>query len=464
MRTPRGTGSKGRETDRIGMAEEGESRNSTITIVGSSSVLKDHAARWPLVRLGDVCEVITKGTTPTSIGFKFQEKGVNFLKIESFAADGSLVPEKVAHISSECHAAMMRSQLKAGDILFSIAGALGRVAIIKQKMLPANTNQALAIIRVKHDSGFDTEFLQMALQSPIIATQFKHMVKVTAQPNLSLSDIADFTLPLPPLSVQRAIVERLDSALARAGALEKRFAAIAQNAELSFKASLNEEFAGRTGGTGEASGTGDSSDSRSSSTSRNPSDPSKPWPLVRLGDVCEIDGKLVQDYAKYANYPHIGIDCIEKGTGALKGYRTVAEDKVKSGKYHFTPHHIIYSKIRPNLNKVATPEFEGLCSADSYAILPKSNCKRRWLAYFLRSENFLGYVVPISNTRAGMPKVNREELLAFEFPLPPLSVQRAIVSRLDAARKRADGIAALARQAAEAAANLRKALLKEAFE
>ena len=48
------------------------------------------------------------------------------------------------------------------------------------------------------------------------------------------------------------------------------------------------------------------------------------------------------------------------------------EDGVISGKYLFTDKHIIYSKIRPNLNKVALPDFDGLCSADAYPILPKT--------------------------------------------------------------------------------------------
>ena len=82
----------------------------------------------------------------------------------------------------------------------------------------------------------------------------------------------------------------------------------------------------------------------------------------------------------------------------------------------------------------------------------------------MRSDKFLNYVVPISNTRAGMPKVNREELMAFEFPLPPLSVQRAIVTRLDAARADGGRIEELARKGAEGCAALRAALLKEAFE
>ena len=79
----------------------------------------------------------------------------------------------------------------------------------------------------------------------------------------------------------------------------------------------------------------------------------KGWPVVSFPEFAEIDSRMTTDYEKYADYPHVGIDSIEKGTGALKGYRTVREDGVISGKYIFTPQHIIYSKIRPNLNKVA---------------------------------------------------------------------------------------------------------------
>ena len=116
---------------------------------------------------------------------------------------------------------------------------------------------------------------------------------------------------------------------------------------------------------------------------------SKGWSIVKFDEFAQIDGNMTTDYKKYADYPHIGIDSIEKGTGALKGYRTVKEDGVVSGKYIFTPQHIIYSKIRPNLNKVALPDFEGLCSADAYPILPNpKNCNRIFLALAMRSDYF----------------------------------------------------------------------------
>ena len=142
-----------------------------------------------------------------------------------------------------------------------------------------------------------------------------------------------------------------------------------------------------------------------------------------FSDFASIDAQMTTDYKKYADYPHIGIDSIEKDTGKLSGYRTVAEDNVKSGKYLFTKEHIIYSKIRPNLNKVALPTFCGLCSADSYPILPNNEmCNREYLAYVLRSQWFLAYIVPLSG-RSNMPKVNREQINGFSWPLPPLDEQ-----------------------------------------
>ena len=132
------------------------------------------------------------------------------------------------------------------------------------------------------------------------------------------------------------------------------------------------------------------------------------WPIKSFNDFAIIDGNMTTDYKKYADYPHVGIDSIEKGSGELHGYRTVSEDGVISGKYLFTPEHIIYSKIRPNLNKVALPDFYGLCSADAYPILArKENCNRIYLATVMRSKYFLDYILQFSS-RANMPKVNRK--------------------------------------------------------
>lgn len=149
----------------------------------------------------------------------------------------------------------------------------------------------------------------------------------------------------------------------------------------------------------------------------------KRWPIVGFKECADIDTNMIHNFEGYEDYPHIGINCIEKETGRLIGYRTIVEDGVISGKYLFTPKHIIYSKIRPNLNKVALPDFKGLCSADAYPILVKSEiCNREYFGYTLRSKYFLDYILAFSN-RTNLPKVNKNQVEGFMLPLPPIDLQ-----------------------------------------
>ena len=150
---------------------------------------------------------------------------------------------------------------------------------------------------------------------------------------------------------------------------------------------------------------------------------SKRWKIVGFNECAVIDTNMIHDFQGYEDYPHIGIDSIEKETGKLIGYRTIAEDGVISGKYFFTPQHIIYSKIRPNLNKVALPDFDGLCSADAYPILVKKEiCNREYMGYTLRNKYFLDYILAFSS-RTNLPKVNKSQVEGFKLPLPPIELQ-----------------------------------------
>ena len=163
--------------------------------------------KW--VRLGDIASKITKGTTPTSLGYDFTDSGVNFIKVESVSENGELIADKLAHISSDCNNKLKRSQLQENDILFSIAGAIGRTAIVKKEFLPANTNQAFAIIRVPTEY-IDYSFLIYALKSPALVRQYEKQKQGVAQINLSLQNVGDFLIPIFTFSEQRRIAATLD--------------------------------------------------------------------------------------------------------------------------------------------------------------------------------------------------------------------------------------------------------------
>lgn len=164
----------------------------------------------------------------------------------------------------------------------------------------------------------------------------------------------------------------------------------------------------------------------------------KNWQVVSFNECASIDTNMIRNFEGYEGYPHIGIDSIEKDTGRIFGYRTISEDGVISGKYLFTPKHIIYSKIRPNLNKVALPDFIGLCSADAYPILVKDTvCTREYFGYTLRSRIFLDYILAFSS-RTNLPKVNKSQVEGFKLPLPPIELQNQFadfVKQVDKSRE-----------------------------
>lgn len=161
---------------------------------------------FPVCKLLEQCEVITKGTTPTTIGFNFTDSGVNFVKIENITPESTFIPDGMMYISDECNSSMKRSQLKQGDILFSIAGAIGRCTIVTDDILPANINQALAIVRLRNDTVLDKKFLLAALKSKYVEDQYLALKRGAAQLNLSLKDVGNFTIPVPSSAMQEQFV------------------------------------------------------------------------------------------------------------------------------------------------------------------------------------------------------------------------------------------------------------------
>ncbi|MGZ6367418.1 MAG: restriction endonuclease subunit S [Ktedonobacteraceae bacterium] len=184
--------------------------------------LPGFSGEWEVKNLKNECEVITKGTTPTSLGKNFTTQGINFIKIESLTDDGYIIWDKLAFIDEETHNLLRRSQLKNKDILFSIAGALGRTTLVKQDILPANTNQALALIRLKDQSCIDHLFLTKYLTSPEIIRHIGSINVQAAQANLSLEDIRNFEIRVPPISEQQAITAILIDMDAEIAALEQK--------------------------------------------------------------------------------------------------------------------------------------------------------------------------------------------------------------------------------------------------
>jgi len=153
------------------------------------------------------------------------------------------------------------------------------------------------------------------------------------------------------------------------------------------------------------------------------------WQTVKFSQVASIKCNLVSP-RDYSDYPQVSPENIEKGTGKLLPWKTVEESGVISENHLFHEGQILYSKIRPKLNKVCIAPFSGLCSADMYPIESDQNI--RFLMYCMLSDSFVNQVSMVTEDRVKMPKINQNELgnLILAFPAS-LSEQKIISDYLD---------------------------------
>lgn len=147
------------------------------------------------VPLSDLCQIVTKGTTPTTLGKPFVKSGINFIKAESILDSHAIDKSKFAFIDEETNTLLKRSVIKAGDIVFTIAGTLGRFALIDKNVLPANTNQAVAIIRADVEKVLP-EYIYACFIGEWHNHYYTKRVQQAVQANLSLTTIKSLPIPL----------------------------------------------------------------------------------------------------------------------------------------------------------------------------------------------------------------------------------------------------------------------------
>jgi type I restriction enzyme S subunit len=165
-------------------------------------------SEWPSIRVFDLASKITKGSTPTKKDGGYSADGVNFLKAEAITDGGNIDKKKLTFVTLDIHEKYGRSQLKENDVLFTMAGVLGRSAMVRKEHLPANTNQAIALIRPVREKVFPP-YLFYALRRPALIYFVNNSTSQSAQPNINLAQIGDLTIPLPPLPEQKAIAHIL---------------------------------------------------------------------------------------------------------------------------------------------------------------------------------------------------------------------------------------------------------------
>ena len=326
--------------------------------------------------------------------------------------------------------------------LVSIAGTLGKTAIVKNDDLPLNTNQAVAFVRLKDNGEVSREYIRYAIDTPVIQNMLLSKTKVTAIPNLTLEIISECLIPFPPLAEQQRIVEQIESLFSKLDEAKEKAQEVIDGYEARNAAVYNDAFSGRL-----------------TAQWREDNYKENKWETKRFDEVADIKSNLVEP-SNYLEFPHIAPDNIEKRTGILLDYHTIAEDGVKSGKHRFYAGQILYSKIRPYLSKVVMVDFDGLCSADMYPIEAKENTK--YLLYYMLSDMFLEQASS-AGSRSVLPKINQKELSAIKVRITSDEEQKEVVRILDYLLPMMQQVRDKAVQVVDNIDTIKKSILAKAF-
>ena len=350
------------------------------------------------VKLGDVL-TISRGASPRPISkyITTHSDGINWIKIGDVEPNSFYITKTEEKITPE--GAQKSRLVKEGDFILSNSMSFGRPYILK---INGCVHDGWLILS-NYEKTLISSYLYYLLRSSVVQSQFDGSANGSTVRNLNSDIVRNVKVYIhTDKNVQKEIANRLDSIQS---AIDNK------NKQLSFlDEAVKSEFVEMFG---------------------NPIDNDKSFPKKRMTDVCPIQEaklQIVSDSVWLLN-----LDMIEQDTGTILDKQIVSMDEVGNSTIQFSSDHVLYSKLRPYLNKVALPDESGYASSELVPFFPKKEINKIYFAYLLRSDSF----VELINSKSGgakMPRASMDFIRKFEIPVPSLDLQNqfaAFVQQID---------------------------------
>lgn len=377
---------------------------------------------WPVKKLGDVCEIIN-GSTPLRSNKLFWENGkIPWFTIEDIREQGRKINYTKQHVTEE--GAKKLRLLTKDSILLCCTASVGEFAISKIEL---TTNQQFNGLVIKDKKILLPDYLfyfSSRLKNRLLDLSGKTTIDF-----IPISRIKEVDIPVPPLPIQKQIVSILDEAFEKISKAKENAQQNLKNSKEVFESYLQNVF--------ETKG--------------------EDWEESKLKSICKLDKNLNGN----KNQPYVGLEQIESNTGKFIG--TLEPLKVKSSTFNFNKHHILYGRLRPYLNKVIMPDFEGHCSTEIFPILPNHIIEKSFLFHWLMMPTIVDKINKTC-TGARMPRANMKDVLEFKISFPKsLEEQKAIVSKLDALSEKTKQLEEIYNQKLQNLEELKQSILRKAF-
>ena len=412
---------------------------------------------WPMIQIGQFTYVVTKGTTPTKKQ-GFADSGINYIKAEALNGDSSLDLSGGFYISEDMHQSLKRSMLEDGDVLLTIAGAnIGKCGIVEERHLPANTNQAVGIMRVDQQQ-VAPRFLYYWFKQPQTFRYLQGLNAQAAQPNINLSMLRNIEVPVPSISEQQRIADVISAYDDLIENNRRRIQLLEQAARLLYKEwFVHLRFPGHE-------------------HTQIVDDVPEGWEKKVLGDLCFEVRETVSPSALEANTPYIGLEhmvsdhraphlaaispayvreyaapiCLPQPAAPCDRLHrgpcdriqhmprrsiTFCEwgqaEQVTSSKHRFREGEILFGKIRPYFHKVGIALTDGVASSDAIIIRPVHSHLLPLVLMTTSSDGFVAVTAQQMKEGSKMPRADWKQMQQYPVPLPPDGLLRAFNDFID---------------------------------
>ena len=436
--------------------------------ISDDEVPFDIPENWCWCRLGELAEIITKGSSPSWQGINYVDKGILFVTSEN-VGDEELLLSKRKFIEQKFNEIQPRSILQKGDILTNIVGAsIGRTAIFDLDIKNANINQAVALIRLKNKQL--NSYIVKVLNSKTIIDQMTDNTVNTARANISLTTVENFKIPLPPLAEQKRIVaaiEKFMPLIEEYGKKETQLKAInEQIGTLTKKAILQEAVQGKL--VPQIAGEGNAKDlleeirkerlshgldfanaksgkkkskKETALAGSNPCDITEDeipfdipenWCWCRLGEIGDWKAGSTPSRSNpelyNGNIPWLKTGDLTDGD-INEIPECISEKALESCSMRLNPiGSVLIAMYGATIGKLGILKIEATTNQACCACVPYNGIYNKYLFYYLMSQK-----KDFTEKAEGgaQPNISREKLVVHLLPLPPLSEQKRIVAAIE---------------------------------
>lgn len=356
---------------------------------------------WKIKKLGDCCEVLNGFAFKSD---KYVEAGTRVIRITN-VQKGYIVDDDPKYYPDCEMSNLGQYYLYENDLLMSLTGNVGRVGLLQKEMLPAALNQRVACLRIK-SKDISLRYLFHCLNSVVFEQKAIYSATGIAQKNMSTEWLKKYEIPIPSLPEQERIVAELDCLSSVIEKQKEQLKELDNLAQSIFYTMFGDPISNNFG-----------------------------WEVKEIkdvapqktykGDVPSFDGK----------YWVLNLDMVASNTGEVIEKCLFEQNEIGNSTIAFSSENVLYSKLRPYLNKVVIPNEVGYATSELVPLCPnKETLDRVYLAYLLRSSSFVNY---INGKVAGakMPRVSMDVFRRFKIMLPPLSLQQEFASKVEAIDK-----------------------------